>query len=218
MKTTGKSVHGRIVARRRILSRGVWIAAIGALLIVGLPIGCGDDVRYFEQNGVTYRETRREVEPRMVSRQPSVAPDSRIPQQAQSAAYGPLATPTQDMVRTYWVPVTEYRWEPYWVNRWNPFAEPYVAYRYVPRMHWEQRKEIVRVPTTYGRDVPPDAAFAAGPSWPAPPQTVVSRVAVAGQNLSGGASPDPPAPVETPFTAHRQQFGGIGRVGDEPPR
>ena len=196
------------------MSRGVWIAAIGALLIVGLPIGCGDEVRYFEQNGVT----RREVEPRMVSHQPPAAPDPRFSQQGQAAAQRPLVTQTQEMVRTYWVPVTEHLWEPYWVNRWNPFAEPYVAYRYVGRMHWEQRTEIVRVPVVSGRDVPPKMASAAGPGWPAPPQTVVSRVAVAGQNVSGTASPSPPAPAETPFTAHREQFGGIGRVGDEPPR
>jgi hypothetical protein len=165
----------------------VWIAAIGALLIVGLPIGCGDDVRYFEQNGKTYRETRRDAEPRMVSQQPPAAPDARIPQQGQAAAPGPLVAQTQEMVRTYWVPVTEYSWEPYWVNRWNPFAEPYVAYRYVGRMHWEQRTEIVRVPVICRRDGQPSIVL-------------------------------PPPPGATPLTAHRGQFGGIGRVGDEPPR
>jgi hypothetical protein len=122
------------------------------------------------------------------------------------------------MVHTYWVPVAEYRWEPYWVNRWNPFAEPYLAYRHVGRTRWEQRSEIVRVPVVCRRDVLPSTAPAAVPSWPAPPQTVVSRVAVAGQTVSGRASPSAPAPAATPFTAHREQFGGIGRVGDEPPR
>ena len=165
------------------MSRGVWIAAIGALLIVGLPIGCGDEVRYYEQNGVTCRETRRDAEPRMASHQPRVAPQSGIRQQGQAAEPGQPVTQTQEMVHTYWVPVAEYRWEPYWVNRWNPFAEPYLAYRYVGRTRWEQRSEIVRVPVVCRRDVLPSTA-----------------------------------PAATPFTAHREQFGGIGRVGDEPPR
>ena len=43
MMTTGNAM-GCAGARRRIVSRGVWIAAIGALVILGLPIGC--DVCY----------------------------------------------------------------------------------------------------------------------------------------------------------------------------
>jgi hypothetical protein len=217
MMTRGDSI-GRIGARRRMVSRGVWIAAIGALLIVGLPIGCGDEVRYSEQSGVTYQETRRDAEPRLASQQTRVAPDSGVRQPWQPAAPGQPAMQTQEMVHTYWVPVAEYRWEPYWVNRWNPFAEPHLAYRYVAHTRWEQRSEIVRVPVVARRDLLPGTAPAVGPSWPAPPQTHVSRVPVAGQNASGRAYPAAPAPAETPLTAHRESFGGIGRVGDEPPR
>ena len=36
--------------------------------------------------------------------------------------------------KTYQVPVTEYVWEAFWANRWNPFEEPYIAYRMVPRV------------------------------------------------------------------------------------
>ena len=200
------------------MSRGVWIAAIGALVILGLPIGCGDEVRNDEQNGATSRDTRREVEPRMVGNSPSVAPDSGIVQQGWTAAQGQPLVETQEMVRTYWVPVTEYRWEPYWVNRWNPFAEPYLAYRYVGRTHWEQRRETVRVPVAYGRAVQPSTVYPPPPAWPAPPQVVASRAAAAGRNVSGAAASGLPAPAATPLTAHREQFGGIGRVGDEPPR
>jgi hypothetical protein len=200
------------------VSRGVWIAVIGALLIVGLPLGCGDEVRYFEQNGVTYRETRRDVDARTVGNSTRAGPNAFAWQQRQTAVQQPLAAPTQEMVHTYWVPVTDYRWEPYWVNRWNPFSEPHLAYRYVGSTRWEQRSEIVRVPVATRQDILAGRVPAAGSSWPAPPQTVVSRVPVAGQNNSVLALPSPPATDAPQFTAHREQFGGIGRVGDEPPR
>jgi hypothetical protein len=199
------------------VSRGVWIAVIGALLIVGLPLGCGDEVRYFDQNGATYRETRRDTDPRMANNTASASAGALVRQQGQAAAPQPLVSQTQEMVHTYWVPVTEYRWEPYWVNRWNPFAEPYVAYRYVGRTRWEQRSEIVRVPVAARQDLVA-GTLPAGSSWPAPPQSAVSRVAVAGPNGSVLTLPSPPATDAPELTAHREQFGGVGRVGDEPPR
>ena len=51
--------------------------------------------------------------------------------------------PTRETERLVQVQVTEYEWEAYWVNRWNPFATPYIAYRLVPRTRAELRTETV---------------------------------------------------------------------------
>src|SRR5436190_13361545 len=37
-----------------------------------------------------------------------------------------VSTQTRDIQRVVQIPVTEYQWEPYWVNRWNPFATAYI--------------------------------------------------------------------------------------------
>jgi hypothetical protein len=65
-----------------------------------------------------------------------------------------VSTDTRDIERVVQVPVTEYEWQPYWVNRWNPFATPYIAYRLVPRTRLELRSETVRTPYTSSRLIP----------------------------------------------------------------
>ncbi len=38
-----------------------------------------------------------------------------------------------------WVQVTDYHLEAYWAGQWNPFADPYLAYRWVPSTRWISR-------------------------------------------------------------------------------
>ncbi len=63
-------------------------------------------------------------------------------------------TVVQPVPQTYQVPVTQFAWEPYWANRWNPFGQPYIAYRYVPRIHWETRNNTLQIPTIVREVVP----------------------------------------------------------------
>jgi hypothetical protein len=54
----------------------------------------------------------------------------------------------QPSYRNVYTPVTEYSWEPYLANRWNPFAQPGVAYHYVPHTRWDVRTETTQIPVT----------------------------------------------------------------------
>jgi hypothetical protein len=105
-----------------------------------------DEVRYVQQNGVTYRETRRTV------REP--AADVVWQDQQQTIYREQYTTEMRDTVRTTYVPVTQYQSEPRWHGWWNPFREPELAYHSVPRTHWEARTETVRVPVTYRQYIP----------------------------------------------------------------
>jgi hypothetical protein len=174
-------------------------------LLAGGPVRA-DGVRYYEQGGVTYCETRRTVEERV--------PQSRMQERNETVYREQLVTEMHDSVRTCWTPVTEYRWEAFWVGQWNPFVEPYLAYRYVPRTHWQKRTELVKVPVTTCRLVPETSTVrrpVAG--WRVVRREVISRVAV-----NGGASGTPRGWVETPALARREVVGGIQKLESDPPR
>ena len=60
----------------------------------------------------------------------------------------------QPSYRNVYTPVTEYSWEPYLANRWNPFSQPTVAYHYVPHTRWDVRTEEQQVPVVRHDVVP----------------------------------------------------------------
>jgi len=183
--------------------RGVWTVGLAAWVLLGQPGARGDEVRYYEQNGVTYCETLRVVGPSAVA--PGRGPVSISPRVCREQ----LTPGTQEAPRASWTLVTEYRLEPYWVNRWNPFAEPYLEYRCVPHSRWERRTEVV--PSLCRRSVPqPNAAE---PRW-----EVVSRIAVAGAEAHRMAASGPFVPVASPSWPPSGQWGGVARVANEPPR
>ena len=70
-----------------------------------------DEVRYYEQNGVTYCETRRVVQQRV--------PQTRIEQRPQTVYRQEFATEVRETPRTYWTPVTEYQTQTYLAGRWG---------------------------------------------------------------------------------------------------
>jgi hypothetical protein len=145
----------------------------GALALIAAAAR-GEDVRYFEEGGVTYRETRVNVgqATAMTGQQP-----------ANQIAYAEqLHTEYQSTIRVYSVPVTEYRSETYWVGRWNPFSQPYQAQRMVPVTRWQTRTEVVQVPVTRRELVaqtqaPPTTALVQQGAG----QTLVTRVVVSSQ-------------------------------------
>jgi hypothetical protein len=120
---------------------------IGVLLVLAAPAVCrAQDVRYYDQNGVTIRETRQVVQHPVV--------ETRMETRQQTVYLDQCKTQMQTVQRTYQTPVTEYYWEAYWANRWNPFEQPYIAYRYVPRVRWELHTETVQMPVTTHEAVP----------------------------------------------------------------
>jgi len=177
-----------------------------AVLLLGAGRARADEVRYYERDGVTYCETRRTVQERV--------PQSRMEDRTQTVYREECTTEMRETTRVHRTPVTEYRWEAYWVGRWNPLVKPYLAYRYVPRTHWQERTEVVKVPVAIRRSVPETRTVrqpVAG--WRTVQREVVSRVAVAGTPTA-----TPLTPIQAPALARRGQIGGVSRVDGAPPR
>ena len=122
--------------------------ALRAMLLVpvlGLP-ALAQEVREVTDNGRVYREITQEYQ--------KFVPQIKMQDQQQTYMVEKSETEQQTTYQTYQVPITEYRWEPYWANRWNPFSQPYLAYRYVPRTRWETRTSEIRTPVTKRELVP----------------------------------------------------------------
>lgn len=120
---------------------------MGVLLVLAAPAICrAQDVSYDTKDGVTYRVTRQIVQHPVV--------ETRMESRQQTVYLDQYKTQLQAVQRTYQTPVTEYYWEAYWANRWNPFEQPYIAYRYVPRVRWELHTETVQMPVSVHSVVP----------------------------------------------------------------
>jgi len=197
------------MAIRRLVAAALFASLLGA----AAPNGRADDVRYYENNGVTWRESRRTVEDRV--------PVSRMEERTETVYREEFTTEMRDTTRTSRTPVTEYRWEAFWVNRWNPLAQAYVAYRQVPHTRWETRTETVQVPVNTRRLVPETRVVrrAVG-SFQTVKRDVVSRVPVGGSRTSVGATlaAGSLTPIQAPSVAQRPRIGGISRIESDPPR
>lgn len=184
---------------RRLSTTALFVASS---LVV--PCVVADEVRYYEKDGLTYCETRRTVEEKV----PEVAW-----QDATRTVYRPqYTTETRDVVRTTLTPVTEYTLQPYWVNRWNPFTEPSLAYQYVPRTRWEARSEVVKTPMQCCRMVP-DTQSVRTPvtQWKTVQREYTTRVAV------GPSSTPKVGSQQETSVARRDQIGGISRLDKSGP-
>ena len=183
------------------------LLAAAALLPLALSVAAGaDDVREYTQGGVTYREVHRTIR----------APKTEIQCVDRPQTYLQERYEVQlcDSVRTYRLPVTEYRWEPYWRGRFNPFAQPYLSYRYVPRTHWETRTEMVKVPVSTRQLVPVTTTVRV----PITTETVVDRDVLVRRDIVAGAPTSDPFAGPTAAVASNQQVGGLHRYGGDPPR
>jgi hypothetical protein len=181
-------------------------ARTALVLLAGVGSGQADEVRYYQQNGVTYCETRRTIRERV--------PETRYEERQQTFYREELGTDIRSQFRSYWTPVTEYRWESFWVGRWNPLVRPYLAYRYVPRTHWEQRMETVKTPVPCRRVTPETRAVKVPiPGWRVVEREETRRVAVAIVPL------DPaPFPAGGSLGTPRGEVGGIALLDEDPPR
>lgn len=179
------------------------------------------DVRYYEENGVTYQETRYKVQHPVT--------ETQYEPQARTVYRPQVASSLQDVVRTYRVPVTEYRAETYIHGRWNPFVrQPYLAQRVVPVTRWEMRAETtkvpvtqqqlvaetstVHVPVTRSRIVEEEVTSRVAVSQ-RPPSQFIAATAAPGQTTASLAG----QPASVP-TAGTSQVGGVLKLDQDPPR
>lgn len=162
------------------------ILVIGLTLVVATWSSAAEEVRYYEENGITYRETRA------VAREPVRTPVATQPAKpaavplARPAAQPQATTQQREFLRTCYVPTTYYVAENYWVGLWNPFDEPYIETRYRPVTFYRAQTQRVTLPVAV---CAPQTQVACA----AVPQTecrqTVSRVAVAtGPGDVAGAS------------------------------
>lgn len=198
-----------------MLIRRILAALLVCLLFAPIPSPASEatataspaqQVRYFERDGVTYCETHQVVQQRV--------PETRLEERTETVYRSQSVTENKQLTRIYWTPVTEYRWEAFWVGRWNPFAEPYLAYRYVPQTRWEQKSDLVSVPVTTCRLVP-ETRTVRSPvtSYKTVQSEVITRTPL------GSRSSSPTSTVDAvPAVARQVQIGGIRRLDSDPPR
>ena len=166
-----------------------------------------DEVRDYEENGVTYRETRRQVsEP--------VTEIQCVEQQRTVGFREQLNVQMCDQSRAYIVPVTEYRVESYWRGRFNPFVQPYLAQRLVPYTRYETRVETVKTPVATRELLPITSTV----KVPVTTQRVVQREIVSRVAISGSPSRPVQAPSSDPFSSpsavasRPATFGGVQQM------
>lgn len=188
-----------------MLSRQLLATAILASLAGASPAGA-DEVRYYQKGGITYRETRRIV------RRPIT--ETRVQPSARTVYREQLRCEVRDTVRTWWSPVTEYRCEAHWVGRWNPFVQPYLAYRMVPSTRWESRTEVVQTPVTYRRLVPETRTV----QVPVTTRRMVTEEVTTRVALGGAPSGAPSAASSTVASARPEPIGGVAQLDNDPPR
>jgi hypothetical protein len=96
------------------------------------------EIRYYEDNGTTLKETVHTVE------RPVVQTEWQTREQT---VYRPqLRTEMRETLRTYSMPVTHHEWITRMHGRWNPFTTPYFTHHLVPVTRWERRAELIKLP------------------------------------------------------------------------
>jgi hypothetical protein len=194
-----------------MLNRTMFIGMVVIMLTASVAVA-QDNVRYYQENGITYRETRTTVQ--------RTVPETRMQQCTSTVYREQVTTEMRDTPRTWQCPVTEYRWESAVVGRWNPFIEPYRIYRTVPTTRWETHSDVVKAPVVT-RCVVPETRTVQMPvtTYRTVPEEIVSRVPV--------SNPSPPAvlpqyaaPTTAPAVpsgadasmARREEIGGVQRL------
>ena len=191
------------------MSRLLAAVAVSGLVVIFVGgLVRADEVRYYEENGITYRETRR-VEKRPVSKTQY--------EDRQRTVYRPrLVHETRRSYRTYHTPVTQYELRPHLIGRWDRFVQPVQTWRYVPRTHWEVRSEPVDVPVTRQEWVAEKQTYRVPvTSMGTEPREVIPRVAVSGSRVKASRLARKDA---APSVARRERVGGLHRLDAAPRR
>ncbi len=161
-----------------------------AAVAMAAPAALAQDVRYYSENGIQYRETTH------VSQRP-ISETTYQPHETTGVSPR-YTTDMQESVRTYQVPITEQQWVPGLQRTWNIFAPPVLSYRLMPVTRWETRTETVRVPVTKVEYVPTKhVQHIPVTNTRIAEERVVRREAIGPASSGGGTAVAQRQPVET---------------------
>tara|TARA_R110002049_G_scaffold4601_5_gene32750 strand:+ start:1047776 stop:1048570 length:795 start_codon:yes stop_codon:yes gene_type:complete len=116
---------------------GIALAGLTTALFTSQTSHAADAAGYYTDpaTGIVYRQVTKTVERPVV--------ETKVETQEQTVFHPQTVTETKPEARTVFTPVVDYHWEPRLEGRWNPFRQPTVAYRHVPRARWQAQQEIV---------------------------------------------------------------------------
>ncbi len=218
----------------RSFSLGVRQVITVALIVAGSAVANAETrPGYFTDpaTGIVYRQVTRSVERPVV--------ETRMDKQEQTVYRPQTIKETRPETQTYYTPVTEYQWQPHLQGRWNPFRQPTIAYRQMPKTHWEARNQTINrtetrtewVPETRTVEVPHRVVRmereqkveyeAVGRVAPQPSGPNAASEAIASR-LQPLASNTPVQPINRmaslPTTAPRVATTTLGKMTSDPPR
>ena len=185
-----------MLGRMRVTS----VVLVGGLaaIMVSSSAEAQDSVRYYQQDGVTYREVRNVVKRPVV--------ETKLQSQTRTVYREQVSTQYQPTTRTVHTPVTNYYWQARWHDVLNPFRPATVGYHLVPHTQWQSHTEIVDTPITR-RQVVPQTEIVDVPVTTRRyvDEEIVRRTVV--NSVPGGAA-----------VANRTSVGGISQIENDPPR
>ena len=232
-------MQGRIfsqVARGQRIGKRVFLSVAVATCILNATYclnARGQDQPFHTDpaTGYVYRKVMKTVERPVV--------ETTIQTKQETVLRPQTVTETKPHTRTVYTPVTQFYWEPRLEGRWNPFRQPTVAYRHVPRTHWEARSEVVNqttrrtewvaehrtreVPTRLTRierkqEVDYELVGRVAPRQQAAPSSNAEAIASRLRPLDENTRVQPMGRA-TPSTSIAQTtIGGVGRLASDPPR
>jgi hypothetical protein len=169
-----------------------------ALVLALTAAARAEEVRFYEENGMTFRESRHRVQRPLW--------ETRVEEREQTVYREQYSSEVREEDRVVHTPVTEYVWQPVVRDRWNPFVQPSVQFQLVPQTRWESRVERVRTPVAR-RELVPEKRVERVPvtAMRVVEEEIISRVAV-GPAASGSAA----------SIAVRERVGGEKLEGDPP--
>lgn len=171
------------------------------VLAIGSSV-LGDEVRYYQQDGITYRETRRVIQRPIL--------ETKLESHDQTVYREQFQTDVRETYQTCYAPIVQYQYVPYLNGRWNPFVQPYYTYHLVPTRRYEARQQLVRMPVTR-RELIPEKRTIQVPvtTQRLAQEEIITRVAVA---------PSQPQTLPPGGVPASSGLGGVARLESDPPR
>ena len=134
---------------------------------------------------------------------------TQVEEREQTVYRQQVETQIYETQRNVLVPYTEYRWEPKWHGRFNPFRPPTISYHLVPHTRWKMQIQTVQTPVTRTNWLPEKCLMHV-------PVTTF-RIENQGQVLRRPGNTLSPV-VRQAMAVSNHALGGVARMENDPPR